>query len=127
MFKKVQKYYRIVTLISFFRIKYLLLFTILQDKMVIKYLSSRFQTQVNFTEKHTDHSKNLMIKKTEAVLNRIFPNARCLVRSAVINETLLAYGYPPERIKIGLKIEGNQLFAHAWINKNSKFEKIYEL
>ena len=128
MIQKFLKYYRFILLVSFLVMKYRVLLLVLSDKALIRYLGKRFDAL-----KLREHGNKIafpayiITRRVNAVLGRLYPRARCLVRSVVLNETLMLHGHTDQKIKFGIKYAEDKLLAHAWINTNSDFKTIYEL
>jgi hypothetical protein len=125
---KFLKYYRFVILVSLLVLKYRLLIWVLSDKALIGYLGKRFDAlKRREPGRSAELPSQTITRRVNAVLGRLYPRARCLVRSVVLNETLMLHGHTNQKIKFGIKYEENKLLAHAWINTGSDFKTIYEL
>lgn len=128
MVSKFLKYYRFVILASLLVLKYRLLLWVLSDKALIGYLGKRFDTlKRRMPEQSAELPARIVTRRVNTVLARLYPRSRCLVRSVVLNETLMLHGHTDQKIKFGIKYEGDKLLAHAWINASSDFKTIYEL
>jgi hypothetical protein len=108
--------------------KYRVLLLVLSDKALIRYLGKRFDTlkreELLFTK---PLPVKIITRRVNAVLGRLYPRTRCLVRSVVLNETLMLHGHTDQKIKFGIKYNEDKLLAHAWIGPGSDFKTIYEL
>ncbi len=71
--------------------------------------------------------RQMITRRVNAVLRRMYPRTRCLVRSIVLNESLMRYGYTNQNIKIGVKFEKEKLLAHAWIGNGGEYKKLCDL
>jgi hypothetical protein len=128
LIQKIGKYYRFVLLVSFLVMKYRVMLFVLSDKALIRYLGKRFDTLKREEPIFTKPLPVVIItRRVNAVLGRLYPRTRCLVRSVVLNETLMLHGYTDQKIKFGIKYEEDKLLAHAWIGPGSDFKTIYEL
>ncbi len=115
-------------LVSFLVLKYRLLIWLLSDKALISYLGKRFDAlRKGSPVRPVDFPAHIVTRRVNTVLCRLYPRTRCLVRSVVLNETLMLHGHTGQKIKFGIKYEDNQLLAHAWIGPGSEFKTIYEL
>lgn len=128
MIAKFLKYYRFVFLVSLLVVKYRMLMLVLSDKALIQTLVKRFDGLRSRKDvKEGNLTKYIVTRRVNAVLNRLYPRARCLVRSVVLNEILIQFGHTEEKIKFGLKLKDEKMLAHAWVSAKSDFKMIYEL
>lgn len=125
---KLLKYYRFVVLVSFLVVKYRVLIWVLSDRALIRILEKRFIALKNRESSGSAaFPPQLITRRVNTVLRRMYPRTRCLVRSVVLNETLMLCGYTDQKIKFGVKYETEKLLAHAWIGSGGDFKKVYEL
>ena len=128
LIQKFLKYYRFVVLVSFLVAKYRLLIWVLSDRALIRTLEKRFNDlKSRKSSGGAALPSQLINRRVNTVLRRLYPRAKCLVRSVVLNETLMLYGYTDQKIKFGVKYAEDKLLAHAWIVSGSGFNKVYEL
>jgi hypothetical protein len=128
LIQKLLKYYRFVVLVSFLVLKYQVLIWVLSDRALIRNLEKRFDVLKNRESSGSATlPPQLITRRVNVVLRRMYPRTRCLVRSIVLNETLMLYGYTDQKIKFGVKYENERLLAHAWIGAGCSFKKVYEL
>jgi hypothetical protein len=115
-------------LVSILVVKYRLLIWILSDRALILTLEKRFDTLKNRKPLLSAAlPAQLITRRVNTVLRRLYPRTRCLLRSVVLNETLMRYGYTDQKIKLGVKYDEDKLLAHAWIGSDGGFNKVYEL
>lgn len=128
MIQKFLKYYRFTVLVSILVVKYRLLIWVLSDRALIKTLEKRFAALKNRKPMRSAVlPAPLITRRVNTVLRRLFPRAKCLLRSVVLNETLMLNGYTDQKIKFGVKYDEDKLLAHAWIGSDGGFNKVYEL
>lgn len=115
-------------LVSILVLKYRVLIWYLSDKALIRTLEKRFDTLKSRKPlRSAAIPAQLITRRVNAVLRRIYPRSRCLVRSVVLNELLMYFGHTDQMISFGVKLEEDRLLAHAWIGSASSYEKLYEL
>ncbi len=128
MIRKILKYYVFVGLVSLLVLKYRILLFCLTDKAIIRALEKRFHVLKNrealFSSGLPAH---LIIKRVNLVFKRLFPQAKCLIKSIVQNEILMLYGFKDQKIKLGVKYEEDKLLAHAWVIRGNGFKSVHEL
>ncbi|MDT8432934.1 MAG: lasso peptide biosynthesis B2 protein [Bacteroidales bacterium] len=128
MIQKFLKYYRFVVLVSFLVVKYRVLIWVLSDRALIRTLEKRFEVLKNRKSSGSAAlPPQLITRRVNAVLRRLYPRTRCLLQSVVLNETLMLYGYTDQKVKFGVKYEDDKLLAHAWIGSGGDFKKVHEL
>ena len=109
-------------------LKYRLLILVLSDRALISYLMKRFDAlKSRKPVRISKLSAPILTRKVNAILNRLYPRSNCLVRSVILNETLMLHGHTNQKIRFGIKYEEDKLLAHAWIGPVSDFKTIYEL
>lgn len=117
-----------MVLVSFLVLKYRVLIWVLSDRALIQNLEKRFKVLKN---RESSGSAALppqhITRRVNTVLRRLYPRSRCLVRSVVLNETLMLQGYTDQKIKFGVKYENDRLLAHAWIGSGGDFKTVHEL
>ena len=115
-------------MVSLLVLKYRMLLWVLSDKALIGYLGKRFDAlKRREPGRSVKLRSHIVTRRVNTVLAKLYPRSRCLVRSVVLNETLMLHGYTDQKIRFGIKYEENKLLAHAWINSGSDFKTIYEL
>lgn len=128
LIQKFLKYYWFILLVSILVVKYRFLIWVLSDRALIETLEKRFDAlkrrKLRFSAAHT---AQIIIQRVNAVLRRLYPRTRCLVRSVVLNETLMLSGHTDQKIKFGVKFDDDRLLAHAWIDRDEGYEKLYDL
>jgi hypothetical protein len=66
--------------------------------------------------RHLGHSSGYTLSEVCSSLRssgRFVPYATCLVQAIAAQNLLARYGYP-STVQVGVKMENNQLHAHAW-------------
>ena len=117
-----------MVLVSFLVAKYRVLIWVLSDRALIQTLEKRFAAlKSRESSGSAALPAQLINRRVNTVLRRLYPRAKCLVRSVVRNETMMLYGYTDQKIKFGVKYEEDKLLAHAWIVSGGDFNKVYEL
>lgn len=117
-----------MVLVSLLVAKYRVLIWVLSDRALIRNLEKRFDVLKNRESSGSASlPPQLITRRVNVVLRRMYPRTRCLLRSVVLNEALMLYGYTNQKIKFGVKYEEDKLLAHAWIGSGGDFKKVCEL
>jgi len=117
-----------VILVSLLVLKYRVMILLLSDRALIQHLVKHIdRLKERNSEYKRELSKKVITKRVNVILNRLYPQTRCLVRSIVLNEALIMHGHTDQTIKFGLKYENEQMLAHAWIFDGVGFKEIHKL
>lgn len=107
---------------SFLLCKYLFMRTFLSGKVLLKKLSTQEINKLYYhTARTPEQPFHSVLRSINRILEFLYPNGNCLVRSLVKREVLKKYGYP-KRIAVGVIRSELGIKAHAWISGENDFQ-----